>query len=202
MQRLKLAPVQMLDWGLYKAEDLTKRAVRKIPGHDRVEVLVDRVRRRRPQHPQRAVEHRRSDSRRSGRGSRADPDPGRGYGEWDRDRDFRSSAQGSVQMVRSTQDQNEFDEFAAFDEPASQSIFIDNICGEENGSINWTLDDPDEAFLLDTNYQENTLTITVDTDIAEPGDWEAQISIDEPFSDKQHHIQLFATTLSDEEPSD
>ena len=96
----------------------------------------------------------------------------------------------------------DFGEFAAFDEPASQSIFIDNVCGEENGSINWTLDDPDEAFLLDTNYQGNTLTITVDTDIAEPGDWEAQISIDEPFSDKQHHIQLFATTLSDEEPSD
>lgn len=123
MQRLKLAPVQMLDWGLDKAEDLTKRAVRKIPGHDRVEALVDRVRRRRPQHPQRAVEERRGDSRGSRRGHRADPDPGRGYGEWDRDRDrdrdFRSSAQGSVQVVGTIQDQDRFDEFAPFDETQS-----------------------------------------------------------------------------------
>ena len=57
MQRLKLAPVQMLDWGLDKAEEVTKKALRKIPGHDRAEALVDRVRRRRPQAQQQQQQH-------------------------------------------------------------------------------------------------------------------------------------------------
>lgn len=121
MQRLKLAPVQMLDWGLDKAEDLTKRAVRKIPGHDRVEALVDRVRRRRPQHPQRAVEHRRGDSRGSRHGHRADPDSGRGYDEeqWSSARVSSLRGHGSVQVVGSIREKDRFDEFPAFDDMQS-----------------------------------------------------------------------------------
>jgi hypothetical protein len=135
MQRLKLAPVQMLDWGLDKAEDLTKRgldkaedltkrAARKIPGHDRVEALVDRVRQRRPQHPQHpAVEHRRGDSRGSRRGHRANPDPGRGYGEWGRGRGAGGGGSkmggGSARVVGSIRERDDFNDFAQFDEPQS-----------------------------------------------------------------------------------
>lgn len=119
MQRLKLAPVQMLDWGLDKAEDLTKRAVRKIPGHDRVEALVDRVRRRRPQHPQHlAVEHRRGDSPGSRRSHRADP--GHGGAEWSGEaRDGSRMGGGSARVVGSIRERDTFSDFARFDEPQS-----------------------------------------------------------------------------------
>ena len=137
MQRLKLAPVQMLDWGLDKAEDLTKRgldkaedltkrAVRKIPGHDRVEALVDRVRQRRPQHPQHpAVEHRRGDSRGSRRGHRANPEPGRGHDEWGMGRGAGSGGSrmgggGSARVVGSIRERDDFTDFAQFDQPQSR----------------------------------------------------------------------------------
>ena len=102
VQRLKLAPVQMLDWSLDKAEDLTKRAVRKIPGHGRVEALVDRVRRRRPQHPQqRAFEQRRGDSRGSHRGHRASMD----HGHYDERSRAGGGGGGSARVIGSVREQ-------------------------------------------------------------------------------------------------
>ena len=86
--------------------------------------------------------------------------------------------------------------------PPSKSVFIDNICGSAMDDIDWMLDDPAGVFSVEAENRGNTLVLVVQTNITEMGDWEAQISIQEPFHDTMHFIQVFAKSQEDDPSSD
>lgn len=86
--------------------------------------------------------------------------------------------------------------------PQSKSVFIDNICGDTMNDIDWQLDDPAGVFSVEAQIRGTTLVLDVQTNITEIGDWEAQISIQEPFQDTTHFVQVFAESHEDAPSSD
>ena len=92
----------------------------------------------------------------------------------------------------------DFGEFLVDDVPDAQVVYVDNLCGEETSNITFSLDDPAGVFLMQVNQEGETLAVTITTRILESGDWEAQVIINEPFADKKHYVQLFATSRTDD----